>query len=159
MAWMPSLPRQIPVKVATAPMSVRPAVSRAISAPMSKSSRCSRTVTSSSGHRREECDLARPADGCIGLDVGLVDRRADDLRVFRRIGVFLTAPAQPGHEIADRAHAGRRIDLLLRLADALAHPRKINELHTRTLQARGDNTGSVVDQMTHARAEIVPARI
>src|SRR4051812_29306248 len=116
MARTPALPRQMPAKVATAPMSVRPAVSRAISAPMSKSSRCSRTVTSSSGHRREECDLPRPADRRVGLDVGLVDRRADDLRVLERIGVFLTASAQPGHEIADRAHARWRIDLLLRLA-------------------------------------------
>src|SRR3954447_6763574 len=133
MARMPSLPRQMPVKVATAPMSLRPAVSRAISAPMSKSSRCSRTVTSSSGHRRGESDLARPADRRVGLDVGLVDRGADDLRVLERIGVFLTASAQPGHEIADRAHAGWRIDLLLRLADAFAHPGEINQLHTRAL--------------------------
>src|SRR5437879_10424909 len=92
----------MPVKVATAPTSVRPAVSAAISPPMSKSSRCSRTVISPSRHRREERDLARAGNRRIGLHVGLVDRGADNLGVLERIGVFLAASGQVRHQIAAR---------------------------------------------------------
>src|SRR6185503_2066253 len=127
----PSLPRQMPVKVATAPMSVRPFVSRAISAPMSKSSRCSR-INSASGHRREECDLARTRDRGLGLHMRVVDRRADHLGVLERVGVFLAAPREPGDQFADRAHISRRIDLFLRLADALAHPGKVEQLQVQS---------------------------
>src|SRR3954468_16780394 len=115
----------MPLKGATAPTSVCPAVSRAISAPMSKSSRCRRTVISPSRHRREERDLARAGNRRIGLDVGLVDRGADDFRILERIGVLLAARGEPSHQIADGAHARREIELLLRLADPLAHPGKV----------------------------------
>src|SRR5688572_19750123 len=106
----------MPVNVATAPMSARPCVSRAISAPTSKSSRCSRTK-SASGHRREERNLTRALDRSVRLHVRVVDRRADDLRVLERIGIFLAAFREPGHEFPDGANAHRRIDLLLRLAN------------------------------------------
>jgi hypothetical protein len=59
----------------------------------------------------------------------LVDCGADDARILERIGVFLAALRQPFDEIADRAHRSRRIDLLLRLADAFAHPGEIEEFH------------------------------
>src|SRR5437899_2654257 len=112
-----SSPRQMPVNVATAPMSVRPRDSLAISAPASKSSRWMRTDISAPGHRREEGDLARTRDPGFRLDVIAVDRGADHVGVLERVGVFLAAPRQPRDEIADRVHRRRRIDLLFGLAD------------------------------------------
>src|SRR5436190_13420571 len=127
MAAMPSS-RQMPVKVATAPMSVRPCVSRATSAPMSKSSRCRRT-TLSSRHRRKERDLARACDLRVGLHVIAVDRGADDVGVLEGIVILLAALFEPRDEFANRAHVCRRIDLLLRLADAFAHPGEVEQFH------------------------------
>src|SRR6266567_2987812 len=105
-----SSPRQMPVNVATAPMSVRPCDSFAISAPASKSSRWMRTDTLAPGHRREERDLARARDLGLGLDVIAVDRGADHVRVLERVGIFLAATRQPRDEIGDRAYRCRRID-------------------------------------------------
>src|SRR6187549_1970339 len=99
---MPSS-RQIPVKVATAPTSARPALSCAISAAMSKSSRWMRTVTSAPGHRWEERDLARTRNRGLGFHMGAVDRGADHARVLERIGIFLAAPGEPRDEVPDRA--------------------------------------------------------
>src|SRR6266567_7148922 len=115
----------MPVKVATAPTSVRPAVSAKISAPMSKSSRCSRTVNLPSRHRREERDLARAGNRRIGLHVRFVDRGADDFRILERVGVFLAARGEPIHQIANGAYARREIDLFLGLADPFAHPGEV----------------------------------
>src|SRR6185369_15283063 len=128
MRWPSLSARQMPVKVATAPISVRPRVSAAISAPMSKSSRCSR-INSASGHRRKECDLARARDRHVGLHMRMVDRGADDLGVLECVGILLAASGQPRHEVANCAHIGRRIDLLLRLADALAYPGEVQQFH------------------------------
>src|SRR5436305_13381279 len=126
MRWPSLSARQMPVKVATAPMSVRPCVSAAISAAMSKSSRCSRT-NSASGHRREERNLARARDCRVGLHMRAVDCSADYLRVLEGVGIFLATPRKPPHQFADRAHSGWGIDLFLRLADPLAHPGEIKQ--------------------------------
>src|SRR5262245_15097055 len=84
---------------------------------------------SAAGHRREERDLARAGDRSIGLDVGAIDRRTDHLRVVKRMGVFFATPGQPGHQLADGLDAGRRLDRLVRLADPLAHPGEVQDLH------------------------------
>src|SRR5512142_183225 len=138
----PSLPRQIPEKVTTAPISVRPLVSAAISRAMSKSASWMRIVTIAvirssqsfgngltAGHRREEGNLAGAGDHGIRLDMGVVDRGADHLRLFESIGIGFAALRKPGDEIIDRAHLGRRLDRFFRLADPFAHPGEIFELH------------------------------
>src|SRR4051812_41128570 len=126
MRWPSLSARQMPVKVATAPMSVQPCVSAAISALMSKSSRCNRT-NSASRHRREERDLARARDRRVGLHMCAVDRSADHLGVLERVGIFLAPPRKPRHQFANRAHIRRWIDLFLGFADTLAHPGEVKE--------------------------------
>src|SRR5215467_6416917 len=140
-----SSPRQMPVKVTTAPTSVRPRASLAASLAASNGSRCRRTVAviattpphpaergpgqaSSPGHRRKESDLARAHNRGIGADMGAVDRGADHFRVFEGVGIFGAAPAEPIHQIADRRDALRRLDLLFRLADAFADPGEVTQL-------------------------------
>src|SRR3954468_24416229 len=121
----------MPVKLATAPISVRPWERSAISAPTSKSSRWMRTLMSAARHRRKERDLARARDLRVGLHVSLVDRGADHLRVLERVGIFLATSLQPRDQLANRAHARRRVDLFLGLPDALAHPGEIEKFHIR----------------------------
>src|ERR1700686_5407415 len=95
----PSVPRQMPEKLTTAPISVLPFVSAAISAAISKSACWMRMVTlaiisgpgSAAGHRREEGDLAGAGDHRIRLDMGVVDRGADPPGFLERIGVSLAA--------------------------------------------------------------------
>src|SRR5262245_27991477 len=121
----------MPVKVTSAPTSGRPRLSLSASAAASNGSCCRRMVAviSPSRHRREKGDLAGTGNCGIGLDMGAVDRGADHLRVLEGIGVFLAAPGEPSHQIADSRNPCRKVDFLLRLADALTHPRKIHELH------------------------------
>src|SRR5262245_1173315 len=125
----------MPVKVTTAPMSLRLCVSLATSAAASNGSGCRRTAAliSSPRHRREERALAGAGDRGIGLDVRAIDRRADHPWIFERVGIFLATPREPPHQIAHRRDAGRQFDLLLGLADALAHPRKVQKLHAYSL--------------------------
>src|ERR1700681_542651 len=98
----------MPEKLTTAPISVRPCVSAAISRATSKSASWMRMVTravmgssrfivglsmifsenrfplfrscSAAGHRREKGDLAGAGDYRIRFDVGVVDRGADHPR-------------------------------------------------------------------------------
>src|SRR3954471_12606076 len=128
----------MPVKVTTAPMSVRPRVKVDASAAVSNGSSCRRMVAampvtlalrSTAGHRRKKGDLAGTSDRGLRLDVGMVDGRADHLRIFERMRIVLAAPAEPGHQVADSSDASRYFDVFLRLADPLAHPRKIQKLH------------------------------
>src|SRR6185312_1672549 len=133
-----SSPRQMPVNVTTAPISLRPRRSFSVSLAASNGSRCSRTVAAmsvsrsssrlSTRHRRKEGDLARTRNGCVGANVGAINGSADYPRVFERVGVFLAALAQPSHEFRDRCDARRWVDLLLGLADALANPGEITKL-------------------------------
>src|SRR5262245_9649846 len=125
----------MPVKVTTAPMSLRLCVSLATSAAASNGSGCRRTAAliSSPRHRREERDLAGAGDRGVGLDVRAIDRRADHPWILEGVGIFLAAPRKPAHQVADGLDPRRQLDFLLGLADALAHPRKIQELHTYSL--------------------------
>src|ERR1700730_14744603 len=155
MASPPSLPRQMPEKLTTAPISVRPLVSAAISCGMRRvtlavmrSSRCLSTASYlfehdlfgkpvptfpdhalTAGHRREERNLAGAGNHAIRLDMGVVDRGADHPRRIEGIGVGLATSRKPRHQIVDGADAGRRFDRLLRFADPFAHPGEIFDLH------------------------------
>src|SRR5262245_45755229 len=120
----------MPVKVTTAPMSLRLCVSLAASAAASNGTGA---LISSPPRRREERALAGAGDRGIGLDVRAIDRRADHPWIFERVGIFLATPREPPHQIAHRRDAGRQFDLLLGLADALAHPRKVQKLHAYSL--------------------------
>src|SRR5262245_23437128 len=126
----------MPVKLTTAPTSVRPFLKAVISCATSKSAFWMRMVaatlmtkSSTAGHRREKCDLAGTGNRRIRLDMGLVDRRANHLRLLEGVGIGLAAARQPGDQFVDGAHIGRRLDGLFRLADPLAHPGKIFHLH------------------------------
>src|ERR1700675_4369238 len=109
-----SSPRQMPVNVTTAPISVRPRVSWAASCAVSNGSRWSRTaafIVSVPGsalaqgamlsprHRGEERYFSRSHDRSIGLDVGAFDRCADDVRVVEGVRIFFAALAQPADQI------------------------------------------------------------
>src|SRR5665647_1588922 len=142
MASPPSLPRQMPEKVTTAPISVRPLVIADISRAMSKSASWMRMVTMAvmgssqwfeaslaAGHRREESNLAGAGDRRVRLDMGVVDRGADHLGFFEGVGIGLAAVRKPGDQIFDGAHIGRRLDRFFRFADPFAHPGEILDLH------------------------------
>src|SRR4051812_35299247 len=102
----------MPVNVTTAPTSVRPCVNTAVSAATSNASLCSRTaIASSPRHRRKECDLACAGDRRIGLYVYAVNGGANDLGIGECMRVFVSAPREPGNELADRSHTSGRIDL------------------------------------------------
>src|SRR4051794_6174318 len=109
--WPPVRSRTKPTKAATPPISLRPAVMRANSAPMSKSAACTRII-SAARHRREEGDLVARCQALIELGEILVDRHADRLEIGQRLGMAAAAPAQQGHEILHRLDA-RRVDDLL----------------------------------------------
>src|SRR6202040_3373219 len=55
------------------------------------------------GHRREERNLAGAGDRRIRLDMGVVDRGADHLRLFERVGIGLAALRKPGDQVVDGA--------------------------------------------------------
>src|ERR1700757_3364232 len=84
---------------------------------------------SAAGHRRKERDLARAGDRSILLDMGVVDRGADYPRRLEGIGVAFAAAGKPADQVFDGAHIRRRLERLLGLADAFAHPGKILHPH------------------------------
>ena len=51
------------------------------------------------------------------------------LRLSNAWAYCSSRPRKPGHQLADGRNTGGRIDLFLRLADALAHPGEIQKLH------------------------------
>src|SRR5215475_13772901 len=121
----------MPEKLTTAPTSVRPLVRAAISRAVSKSACWMRMVTGlvmgsrrrlAAGPRREEGNFAGACDRRVRLDVGMIDRGTDHRRLLEGIGIGLALPGQPGDQFPNGANAGRRVDRLLGLADALAHP-------------------------------------
>src|SRR5881394_495900 len=111
--------RQTPLNVTTAPMSVRPAVSAAISRATSKSASWMRMViegvmtvssgngVSAAGHRRKQCDFAGAGDRRLLPDVGMVDGGADHPGRLEGVGVFVAARRKPADQVTDRAHLGR----------------------------------------------------
>ena len=146
----------MPVKVTTAPMSVRPRVSSAASAAASNGSRCRRTVADidaysglhllplrqawrlTARHRREEGDLARAGDRRVGGAHGLRSMAARiTLRILERMGIFLAAPGEPVIRSATVAIAGRQLELLLGLADRARAPRRNSEPSTLTPRSGG----------------------
>src|SRR6516162_879493 len=112
-----SSPRHTPVNVTIAPMSLRPPVSRATSSAASNLSCCRRMIAATAalapGHRREEGYFARSPNGRLGLDVHAVERCANDLRVLESMRVFLSASAEPVHDVCDGGYPGGKLDLLL----------------------------------------------
>src|ERR1700761_8237119 len=106
----------MPENDTTAPMSVRPSLSAAISRAASKSSCWIRMVTgafmsrSTAGHRRGESDAALARGDSIPLDMGVFDCGADHLGLLERVGIGFAACGEPADQIVDSAHGGRRID-------------------------------------------------
>src|SRR5262249_7551071 len=127
----PAASRTTPTKLTMPPISCRPSVSRAISAPKSKSSRWTRII-SASGHRREECHLVARAQRMTGGHVVLVDGDADDRGILQRVGKARPAALQPRQEVADGRDAGGQLDRLLGCADFGAKPSEIEQLHGRS---------------------------
>src|SRR6187431_2677798 len=125
----------MPLNETTAPISVRPLLSAAISCATLKSACWMRMVAvtdmkgSTAGHWREECNLARARYHGILLDVGVVDRGADHLRLFEGVRIRLAAARQPADQVIHRAHVGRRLDGFFRDADPLTHPGEIFDPH------------------------------
>src|SRR5581483_9130190 len=81
------------------------------------------------GHGRKESDFAGAGNPRIRTHVAMVDRSADHFRILESVSIFFAAPGEPGHQLADRGNVCRRIETLFRLAQALAHPGKIQKLH------------------------------
>src|SRR5262245_3319673 len=113
----------MPVKLTKAPTSVRPLLKAAICCATSKSAFWMRMVaatlmakSSAAGHRREERDLAGAGNRRIRLDMGVVDRGTDHLRLLEGICIGLAAARQPGDQFVDGTHIGRRLDGFFRLA-------------------------------------------
>src|SRR5262245_39313824 len=111
-----------------APISLRPALSRAISAPISKSSRWTRII-SASGDRREEGDLARAGNPRVMAHVLAIDRGSDHLGAGEGILEFRPAALQPIDQFGDGADAFRRRDFLRGDAGLLLDPGEIEETH------------------------------
>src|SRR5262249_39554028 len=101
----------------------------ATSAPMSKSSRCTRTANSASRDRRKQRNLARAGNGCGRMHVLLVDGGAHDAGPAERLGVLRAAALEPADPVGDRRKARRQVDDFLGLADLLAHPCEIEKPH------------------------------
>src|SRR4029077_4637183 len=110
-----SLPLQMPLKETTAPVSVRPFASCAISRAASKSASWIRMLAIAvilvlaAGHRREEGGLARAGNRRLRPDMNLVDRGADHFWGLERVRIGLAAAREPGDEFADGADGRRRI--------------------------------------------------
>src|ERR1051325_7497004 len=81
------------------------------------------------GHWREKSDFVRAFERCLRPDVVLVDRGADHLRVLECEGIFLAAGGEPLHQLADGRDGSRDSNVLLGLADTLAHPGEIADFH------------------------------
>src|SRR5262245_3383950 len=114
-----------------APISLRPALSRAISVPISKSSRCTRII-SASGDGREEGDLTRAGNPRIMAHVTVIDRGADNFGASEGILEFRPAALQPIDQLGDGGDTLRRRDLLRGDAGLLLDPGEIEETHPAT---------------------------
>src|SRR5574340_1721685 len=111
--------RTRPTKLATAPTRGLPRVSAAISAPTSKSSCCTRTLTSASGHRRKERHFIAVADGMVGVRHFLIDRHAQVLEA-RQHCPRLAARGEMGTQSAHAGHVLRQLDALGALSHGFA---------------------------------------
>src|SRR5579863_2904332 len=125
----PAMSRTRPMKLVTPPISVRPRVSAAISAPGSKSSRWTRIIASASGDRREECDLVARLHAMRVADIFAIDRDAHEFRIVQRLGVVGPTRLQPINELGDGRDRARRIDGLFRGSDSLPQRGEIEDFH------------------------------
>src|SRR5690348_10203905 len=121
--------RTSPMKDVTPPISRRPRVSAAISAPGSKSSRWTRIIRSASGDRREEGDLVAGFEAMVVGDVFAIDRDAHELGVGQRALVIRPARFQPIDELRHGRDRARGIEILFGGADLLPQPGEIEEFH------------------------------
>src|SRR5207253_2783321 len=107
-----------------------PWLSRSSSAPTSKSPSWTRTVTSASGERRKERDLARADDRHIESRRALIDRRAERGALGQCLGVPRAAAAQPLDQVAYRLDVVRQRHLFVGGADGPLHPGKVADPHS-----------------------------
>src|SRR5712671_140320 len=121
--------RTNPTKLATPPIWGLPAARRSSSAPTSKSSRCTRIIALTSGHRREDRDLVTLPDGVLGPDIVLIDRHPDHRKITQRLGISAAARSQPIEQACHVLHSRRQIGFLFGAADARTQPGKIKQLH------------------------------
>src|SRR5579872_1252225 len=123
----PGLLRTVPTKQPIPPISVRPAVSAANSAPTLKSAcwTLMRATRSASCHRRKECHLVAGTDTGGRVGEFLVHRASDRSAVGEGAGIAGASLRQPGDEVGDRGNAGGHRQLLLGGADAFTQPGEI----------------------------------
>src|SRR5215510_9977185 len=101
----PATSRTSPMKLATPPISARSLVSAAISAPMLKSSCCTRIMDLAARHRGEQRHFITRFYRMVGADIFLVDGDAYHRAVGERRGMLGAALGKPVQQGADRAHA------------------------------------------------------
>src|SRR5262245_8828443 len=101
----PATSRTSPMKLATPPISARSLVSAAISAPMSKSSCCTRIMDLAAGHRRKQRHFVARFDRMIGADIFLIHGDTYHRAVGERRGMLGAALGKPVQQGADRADA------------------------------------------------------
>ena len=63
------------------------------------------------------------------LDMHMVDCGADGFGGFESMGIFFAARDQPFNQIGNGPHSSGQSHILLRLANPLPHPGKINQTH------------------------------
>src|SRR5450756_149984 len=117
--------RTRPMKLAMAPIPASVRRNAAISAPISKSSRCTRTAISTPGHRREERDLVARLHRRIVAREILVDRNAHRLALPERRGPGAAARDQLRAQAVHVAGPRRQIEHLPGYAHVLAQPGKV----------------------------------
>src|SRR5690349_9109794 len=121
----------MPTKLARPPMSVRPVVSAASSAPTSKSSAWTR-INSAPRYRWKQGDLVARLHRMIEGGVILVDRNFDRAAVGECRLMGRAQRLQPVQQFADIAYIGRRRQLLARFAELAAQPGEVKQLHRPT---------------------------
>src|SRR5690625_64379 len=123
--------RTRPVKLTTAPISRSRAVSASISAAISKSSVWTETeerpLMSATGDRREEGDFRRARNWRVEVHHLLIHRHAHRIQLLKRGLMAVAACGKLPHQFA--RGLSRSLDLLLRNADPVTHPRKIQHTH------------------------------
>src|SRR5690606_22672864 len=141
--------RTVPTKLATAPTSSRPARSREISAPTSKSSCWTRvssvgaadrpdapaaSTVSAPRDRRDEGDFRAVAQGRRGIGAHLVDGDLDVAPLAQRLAPGGAAAAQPGAQLAGAGDVAGQAHLLAREAQRLPQGGEVQDrdVHGRT---------------------------
>src|SRR5471032_1238316 len=117
--------RTRPMKLAMAPIPGSARRNAAISAPISKSSRCTRTAISTPGHRREECDFIARLHRRIVVSEIHVDRNAHRLARAERRGPGAAARDQLRAQAVHVAGFARQFEHLRGHAHILAQPGKV----------------------------------